>query len=53
MQTEMSNLGLRERLLAKQGIISSGIGFASFDHAKGSVVQVGPFLKQLDAAGDQ
>ena len=49
----MSNLDLRERLLAKQEIISAGIGFAFFDHAKGSVVQMGPFLKQLDAAGDQ
>jgi len=45
------NGNTRGRVIAKQGIISAGIGFAFFDHAKGSVVQMGLFLKQLDVAG--
>jgi len=55
METEMANLGLVPLINLNSGEMQrfGGIGFALFDHAKGSVAQMGPFLKQLDAAGDQ
>ena len=53
METPVS-MDIRKRgCWLRREIISAGVGFASFEHEKGLAIQMGPFLKQLDAAGDQ